>query len=607
MVRIVAQDRRLAHAQEAIRRQQQAARGLLPPLVRPHTPSPRRDSDTDMNEDDPDRSVYAGARNGFGDGGGRYTGEERESEEEGEDEDEAESREYFRRTPDADDGLETGALFSPHMQAVASRFFQASRTKPTLRTVLRDGASRRMPLAAVGGGVGPSEGHSPALPMGCNGGARTARTAADVHAANAAKTSRGGADARAAKAASDAFMGPAAAELSRLSGMDNAAAERALAATQQHCADQLRWMEEAMVWTAMRVEADAAAAELAAEEEARQAEIADLRNAMGSSLEEAERAKSSEMPLAQRSAEYLRRRFKASLLLPKLSAVLEDAWLMVPPLKEPLVVLLDLERKCTQLWYPGSGAGVYFQRFADRCASLVLAITSSADGSAGTGAGAGAGPAAEAAQAVCGDTCAAAGKEATCGARAAKRGRQSPPPAADLGPVSKRTRSCGGSQASPSPDCDSGANPPPAAVPMTAIAETAESGGGASNGRAHNEVSSKGKAKLDASSGGAKAGGARGKASKSRRKRGRKDSLKQQQNDRVVPQLLAMLKSEGEDLKREICKMPPTACAVPDVFRSAAVEDGAASNSDSVVIVEEVGPGGVRSAARQQAAVVTLL
>jgi hypothetical protein len=35
-----------------------------------------------------------------------------------------------------------------------------------------------------------------------------------------------------------------------------------------------------------------------------------------------------------------------------------------PSVKEPLVGLMQLEARCVRQWYPGSGAGAFFERFA---------------------------------------------------------------------------------------------------------------------------------------------------------------------------------------------------------------------------------------------------
>lgn len=141
-------------------------------------------------------------------------------------------------------------------------------------------------------------------------------------------------------------------------GLPQEEAQEALRETEQLKLDEARWLEEALLVVVKKREL--------------KDEIENLAEGMKKSRDLAQEAELRQLPLKEQPQDQLRTRFAGSELLPLLYEHLsapEKLWF--EPYKEPLVDYLELERKCTELWYRGEGTRRYFQALAGSCCSLL--------------------------------------------------------------------------------------------------------------------------------------------------------------------------------------------------------------------------------------------
>ena len=230
-------------------------------------------------------------------------------------------------------------------------------------------------LRRSGSAAGPSNGGG-----GGGGGGGAAAEPELPHGLTASKLARG-----------VAFLG-------ETLGLPAADAEEGLVAEAEHWRDWDRWLFEAQMWLARRNEDKDEAAK---EDAARAVSLLDHERELEAA---AERAR----PIGELPEAKLRARFEGSAVLAAVSliddvalragrgSVLRDVGQRLPtapladcvalplfthtqldavaapgvllgdgaPAKAPLAALLQLERACVFRWYPGSGAGAFFRRFA---------------------------------------------------------------------------------------------------------------------------------------------------------------------------------------------------------------------------------------------------
>jgi len=82
-----------------------------------------------------------------------------------------------------------------------------------------------------------------------------------------------------------------------------------------------------------------------------------LRLAMEASRQQTE-GRAPSPPLAERSDQQLLEQFESSCIVPALRKVCPLQQALQPPLRQPLLQLLELERKCTLVWCASGSEGV---------------------------------------------------------------------------------------------------------------------------------------------------------------------------------------------------------------------------------------------------------